>query len=819
MTLRCLASLAILASAAIAAPAQEGPLRLEGLVPQGGSNTVTEGWSTLEFTIENRSDTARDVRVIAFYRDRRDVQFGRDYWVPARSRISTWLPIGPAPHHDSDLRRDIGYMLFDRSGGEWRPLSPTEPEKIPSRAVRYRKREPTTAIMVDPATGGNIDADPFASPRSEQSQSLLLARVFRHARGLSEHVSLILDRELPPTPETLDGVDHLVLAGNRLASDPAGRQAIRHWVLRGGTLWVLLDRVEPDAVAPILGDALRFQVVDRTSLTRIGLRGMLDDPASVVPRSYEQPVEFVRVLLSGSETTHFDVDGWPAAFSQPLGRGRVVFTTLGGRAWYRDRTARDPVSRFEHHGELPVPLEPLEILAWHIAPESQSAEFRVEELAPLLTAEIGYEVLGRKTAAAILIGFILTLLFLGLWLRRSRSPEWIGLLGPAVAVAAAGIFLVAGFASRRSVPSTAAAASVVEFAPETGEAVARGLFAIYSPESGTTELGTDRGGEVELDESGLEGQTRRRIQTDVDAWHWENLSFPAGVRIGPFRTTIRARASAVGRFGPAGLEGRLDAGPFRNPSDAVLLTRSGVALVPSLDSSETFRVGPESSLPPGQYLAGAVLTDRQQRRQEIYRKFLAKPRPSHLEGRDLLLVWTDSGEVPFESGSPERLFSNSLLVVPVELDRPTRADTVTIPAGFCSFTAMNMGRSHRPTLEGTNALRNYLRFQLPPSVIPFEPERATLFARVHAPGRKFLVSNADGKLLYETLNPLESVRIDITDPQALQIDPAGGLFLEIAVSGQIGPDGKEKPSRLSDADVKWQIEELGLELRGRVRGQ
>ena len=73
--------------------------------------------------------------------------------------------------------------------------------------------------------------------------------------------------------------------------------------------------------------------------------------------------------------------------------------------------------------------------------------------------------------------------------------------------------------------------------------------------------------------------------------------------------------------------------------------------------------------------------------------------------------------------------------------------------------------------------------------------------------------------LYETLNPLESVRIDITDPQALRIDPAGGLILEIAVSGLIGPDGKEKPSRLSDADVKWQIEELGLELRGRIRGQ
>ena len=98
-----------------------------------------------------------------------------------------------------------------------------------------------------------------------------------------------------------------------------------------------------------------------------------------------------------------------------------------------------------------------------------------------------------------------------------------------------------------------------------------------------------------------------------------------------------------------------------------------------------------------------------------------------------------------KAGSPARRFSSSLLVVPLEIERPARDTSVTIPAGFCSFTAVTKGRSHRPTLEGTIAVRNHLRFQLPPSVLPFEPERATLFARVHAPGRKFTVSGvADG---------------------------------------------------------------------------
>jgi hypothetical protein len=135
---------------------------------------------------------------------------------------------------------------------------------------------------------------------------------------------------------------------------------------------------------------------------------------------------------------------------------------------------------------------------------------------------------------------------------------------------------------------------------------------------------------------------------------------------------------------------------------------------------------------------------------------------------------------------------------------------------------MTDGRGHRPIFEGTIAVRNRLRFQLPESVLPFEIEKATLVARVHAPGRKLTVAGvADGKpiALHESLNVLESVRIDITDPRALRLDGAGGLFLEVAVSGRIGPDGREIPTRPSDPELKWQIDEVGLEVRGRTRGE
>ena len=70
---------------------------------------------------------------------------------------------------------------------------------------------------------------------------------------MSEHVGEISGRFLPPSQEAFDGIDHFVLAGNRLAQDPAGARAVRQWVERGGTLWVMLDLVDPETVAPIFG--------------------------------------------------------------------------------------------------------------------------------------------------------------------------------------------------------------------------------------------------------------------------------------------------------------------------------------------------------------------------------------------------------------------------------------------------------------------------------------------------------------------------------------------------------------------------------------
>ncbi|VTR98767.1 Marine sediment metagenome DNA, contig: S01H1_L07244 (Fragment) OS=marine sediment metagenome GN=S01H1_17136 PE=4 SV=1 [Gemmata massiliana] len=812
-------ALGLLMSAPEPALAQDdrSPLRLDGLFPVGARTSLTETWGTLRFGVDNWGPTAREARVVVFYPDRPDVQYTRDVWVPGNSRLSSWLTIGPPSAQAFQLRRDIGYRLYERVDGEFRPVASRDPERLVTRAVPYRPREPSTAVYLDD-TGDPDGPESVSTSGSAAAQAVLFARTFRHSRGLSEAVSVILDRQLPPTVEAFDGIDQFVLAGNRLTADPAAARTLRRWVLQGGTLWVLLDRVDPTVLAPVLGEALRFEVVGRTSITDLRLRPPTERLEQTDRREFEQPVDLVRVQLSGSETVLYEANGWPAAFSQPVGRGRVVFTTLGGRGWYRPRGPRDPASRFTEIRDVPVSLDALDGLAVHLYPDPQPEPLRTEELAPLLTAEIGYEIAGRGTASAILAAFVLGVLALGLWLRRSRAPERIGLFGPLLALVTAGVFVGVGVASRRAVPPTAASVALVEVTPESGESSWRGMFAVYSPESGGLQVGTDRGGSVELDSTGLDGQTRQRVQTDFDAWHWENLAFPAGVRAGPFRSTNRTGAGATGRFGPNGLDGKLALGTLKNPADAVLFTRAGAALTVRLEPDGSFRTTSNDVLPADQYLSGSVLTDRQQRRQDVYRKLLVRQNsaPTH----DRLYVWADADDVPFTVDGAKRTIGSALLSLPIEFAPRRGGELVTIPHGFVTHAAMIDGRPRRPMLEHSESAQVQLRFQLPPSALPFAPERVVLIARVHAPARKFSVATpGDGKPvpLSDVTDANGPVRIEITDPRALRLDPAGGLLLDLAVSERLGPDGRPNPIRTTDIEqARWHIEGLGLEVAGRA---
>src|SRR5262249_51676088 len=149
--------------------------------------------------------------------------------------------------------------------------------------------------------------------------------------------------------------------------------------------------------------------------------------------------------------------------------------------------------------------------------------FPIETFQPRLSAEIGYAVVNRGTVGLLFGGFLLATLGLGLALRRSRRPELLGWLGPVAALGAAAAFVAVGTASRQAAAPTVAVAQVVDPIAGRAEASLHGVLAVYRPESGPAQVGALQGGLFSLDMAGIEGQTRRLLLTDSDAWHWENL--------------------------------------------------------------------------------------------------------------------------------------------------------------------------------------------------------------------------------------------------------------------------------------------------------
>lgn len=827
------------------AMAQDRPaLGVSGLGPGGLRIAVTERWGSISFAIRNTSDVPREARVVVYHQGDEFTEYARDLWVPANAEVSAWMSIGPVPRLGADgkpissIGRTLHYILYDRTGGGMTVVRPSSEEKLRDRAVLYRpKTEWSTALFTDTPT--DSDTSSFRHPTPDV-EAMHIVRLMRSLRGQSEYVSNVIDATLPSSTESYDGIDQIVLASNRLKLDPHGRASMRQWVERGGLLWVMLDQVDADLLESLLGEECAPRVVDRTSLTTVRMerRSPADRPPDSGPpapsRNYEHPVAFVRVALTGRETVHHYVDAWPASFSIRAGRGRILVTTLGAAGWYRPRGTTpaappaipgrrpspppppDPPSPYSEIPDLPVALDALLELSSDLKPVD--SPFQLDDLNPLVLDEIGYRVPERGTVAILLGAFVAALAGIGVILRRSRRTEIVGWLVPGAALGIGGLFVLLGGTARHSIPPTAAVAEIVDAVPGSGEAARAGVFATFQPSAGPTMLAAPNGGVLDFDFQGLEGQNRIRVQTDRDAWHYEKLAMPAGVRLGQYRGTITAQMRAVAAFGPDGLHGRLESVGFRDPSDAILVARNREAAAVRFADDGTFRIGRDDELSPGQFLTGAVLGDRQQARQRVYRQLFGtgdgKTVPNHYDTGDVLLAWARPTELPFTTGDGARAIGSSLLAVPVEYERPPAGTTVFLPRAFLPYRRWLEGRTRPPTLDSTRPIDMRLRFQLPESVLPIAIEKATLVAKVRAPSRRVIVNGYDGdraaKLL-ESTEPTAPLRVEITDPKYLNVDEGGGLHIGLAITGDA------KASTVLESF--WYIDSIQLEIAGRTVGK
>jgi hypothetical protein len=810
-----LPALLVLAFCATAkAQGPDGPHYLKNLSPAGVRSHLTESWGVLGFVLSNPTAEDMEARVLTFYAGAPGRQYGRDVWIPAKATLRSWSCIGPPPPPPNRNVVELRSLLYDCTGGREHLLRSPEGQPFHSDLVRFYRREPSTTLMLDADIADDSQAP--LSPRDEARAKDVrdLVRVFRHRWGLSERVNVVKQRFLPPAPEALDGIDHFVLGSDRIADDVAGRRALREWLERGGTLWVMLDLVEQGTVAALLGDLLDLHIVDRASLTSIQIRNGPANPyrAEVPPTKVEDPVDFVRVLAPGQQVL-YTVNGWPAAFLTEVGRGRVLFTALGARSWTRPRTPQDPKPTYREFPDLPIALAPFEFLADELHPPPERPPLTPDDLRSYVTEQISYSVIGRNTVLLVFGLFFLVLTVATATLGKKRLMEHLGWLGPTLALGVAAVFVGLGDLSRSAVPPTVAVAQIVDAVSGLDEVQATGFLAVYQPSSSSSSVGADQGGEFELDVAGLEGRVHRRVQTDLDRWHIENLELPAGIRVAPFQHTLQTPepVEATVRFGPEGVEGRLAAGPLRQLEDVLLCTPGQHIMAVHLGADGAFRAGSEDELPAGQFIVGGLLSDRQRAHRRLYEKLLAAPQPRHIANRSLLLTWAEPVDMHFTLAPQARMTGSALLAIPLRFERTPRDTHVTVPAAFVDCRRISSdGRFLRPATESRLGTSMRLRFQIPASVRPLVVERARLTVKLYAPAREVVIGASAGDEvapLRRLTSPSGIEQVEIDDARLLRPDEQGVLSMNIVVGEVRGGNAEQ---------ILWRLESASLEVRGRT---
>jgi hypothetical protein len=222
-------------------------------------------------------------------------------------------------------------------------------------------------------------------------------------------------------------------------------------------------------------------------------------------------------------------------------------------------------------------------------------------------------------------------------------------------------------------------------------------------------------------------------------------------------------------------------------------------------------------LAPGQFLAAAVLSDRQRRRQEVYREFLKRPPGGRSDSRDFLLAWAKPLDMHFTLAPEARTVGDALLVIPVRWERPAPGARISIPGPLVACRRILDGRSVRPSLEGSQGIDMHLRFQLPTEALPLKVEQARLSVKIDAPLRRVSISGqTDGGLveLRHVESPLDPIHVEIGEERYLRLDEHGGLHFHLSVGKENESSGPG--SRDAKLNRKWTIDYVELEVVGRT---
>ena len=236
--------------------------------------------------------------------------------------------------------------------------------------------------------------------------------------------------------------------------------------------------------------------------------------------------------------------------------------------------------------------------------------------------------------------------------------------------------------------------------------------------------------------------------------------------------------------------GQAVAGPFQDLSDAVWRRRAAAA-GRHIQRGRSLPRRRRRVLPKGQYLSGAVLTDRQQRRQEVYRQYSKnRARPAG-RGRDVLLAWAKPIDLHFTPSPSAMRRRRPAVAVPLRLERPAAGAARRHPGAVRALPAHHQRGSTRPTLEPAARTSTCTCVSnCPPRCCrsriergqgsPPESMRPAVAIALGANRRRPLeLPGVD--------NPLDPIRVDVADERLLRLDAEAGCTLNVSLDPAMPP--------------------------------
>ena len=624
---------------------------------------------------------------------------------------------------------------------------------------------------------------------------------------------------LPLNQLQWNGLDLFVIAEPTPLRDPAAVQAMREFMARGGRVWVMLDKVPSALVRPLLGMGQAFEEVDRVELNDFTVEtasyaNQLAEQDRTISSDRDLPM--VRIVQSGGRVTH-QVDGWPIALSMNIGYGQLVITTLDSFVWIHAREQQpggDPMQTSSHQTRLwATSFAVGSIVPRADLPLSNSVEY------PLRL--IGNPIVPKSWVATALLSFCGLLTGLGLLLAYTGRLPAMGLIAPGVAVAASLVLLLAASWVRQDIPESVSRLQLVDIGDDGSFASIREQASVFLSTAANMRLASNVDGVMHSSEAITSG-VRRLVSEDFQKWHVANENWPPGAwRYDAEYVVPTHQLIAKGRLSAQGLEISL---PDELPSkleDPVLSYVTGDPLLCQF-SADKLTVNHQVSLDGERWIAGSILSDEQQRRQELYQQFLAPNkfvrRPS---GR--LYGWT----TPWPGSTWNRELKQqgaALVALPVELERPAIGQQVFVPHGLIQLRRRVSPTNLTTAFDDVTgkwqneigmASQVEMEFVLPPAVVPLDLQSIDLELDAVAPQRTVTINaitNSGSVEIVKLDSPSIPWKQTISNPAILKAFQSGQLAVNLSISDLSSANSEFQ----STSVVTWHIDHFHASVSGQM---